>query len=164
MVMLTVGSKMQVDPTRAGPEAVTWGSIGRGEGKVLLAGSTGQFRRRKTAQGQVHKMPHLMFISSFRAIVRNWAKVTVVEVKGGKGAKNAEIRLQKSDSWEVISSYVITILRRMAKMLCSVGCNQPAYVLVCREFCYSGLNKCVFKHNNFSSMVTSMCVRVSWEV
>ena len=49
----------------------------------------------------------------------------------------------------------------MVKKLCPVGGNQPDYVLVCREFYYSGLNKCVFKRNNFTSMVKSMCVRVS---
>ena len=62
--------KMQVDPPRAGPGSSNVREQREGEGKVLLAGSTGQFRRRKTAQGQVHKMPHLMFISSFRAIVK----------------------------------------------------------------------------------------------
>ena len=49
----------------------------------------------------------------------------------------------------------------MVKKLCPVGCNQPYYVLVCREFYYSGLNKCVFKQNYFTSMVKRMCVRVS---
>ena len=37
-----------------------------GEGNVLLAGSTGQLQWRKVAQGQVHKMPRLVFISSCR--------------------------------------------------------------------------------------------------
>ena len=49
----------------------------------------------------------------------------------------------------------------MVKKLCLVGCKPKNYVLVCREFYYSGLNKCVFKQNNFTSMVKIMCVRVS---
>ena len=65
------GVRCKVDPSRARPGSSNVREQREGEGKVLLAGSTGQFRRRKTAQGQVHKMPHLMFISSFRTIVRN---------------------------------------------------------------------------------------------
>ena len=63
--------RCKVDPPRAGPGSSNVREQREGEGKVLLAGSTGQFRSRKTAKGQVHKMPHLMFISSFRTIVRN---------------------------------------------------------------------------------------------
>ena len=49
----------------------------------------------------------------------------------------------------------------MVKKLCPVGCKPTDYVLVCREFHYSGLNRCVFKQNNNTNMVKSMCVRVS---
>ena len=44
--------------------------VAEGEGNVLLAGSTGQLQWRKVAQGQVHKMPRLVFISSCRTIER----------------------------------------------------------------------------------------------
>ena len=54
---------------------------------MLLEGSTGQFQGRKVAQVQVHKMPHLAFISSFRIIVRNRAKLTVVEAKRWEGSE-----------------------------------------------------------------------------
>ena len=63
--------RCKVDPSRAGPGSSIVREQREGEGNVLLAGSTGQLRRRKAAQGQVHKMPHLTFISSFRTIVRN---------------------------------------------------------------------------------------------
>ena len=49
----------------------------------------------------------------------------------------------------------------MVKKLCPVGCNQPDYALVCREFQYGGLNRYVLKQNNNTNMVKSMCVRVS---
>ena len=49
----------------------------------------------------------------------------------------------------------------MIKKLCPVGCKPTAYVLVCREFHYSGLNRRVFKQDYFTSMVKSICVRVS---
>ena len=62
--------RRKADPSRAGPGSSNVEEQREGEGNVLLAGSTGQFRRRKAAQGQVHKMPHLTFISSFRTIVR----------------------------------------------------------------------------------------------
>ena len=60
-----------MDPSRAGPGSSNMREQREGGGNALLAGSTGQFQGRKVAQGQVHKMPHLVFISSFRIIVRN---------------------------------------------------------------------------------------------
>ena len=63
--------RCKVDRSRAGPGSSNVREQREGEGNVMLAGSTGQFRRRKAAQGQVHKMPHLTLISSFRTIVGN---------------------------------------------------------------------------------------------
>ena len=63
--------RCKADPSRAGPGSSNVREQREGEGNVLLAGSTGQLQWRKVAQGQVHKMPHLVFISSFRTIVRN---------------------------------------------------------------------------------------------
>ena len=63
--------RCKVDPSRAGPGSSNVREQREGEGNVLLAGSTGQLQWRKVAQGQVHKTPRLVFISSFRTIVRN---------------------------------------------------------------------------------------------
>ena len=47
--------RCKADPSRAGPGSSSVREQREGEGNVLLAGSTGQLRRRKAAQGQVHK-------------------------------------------------------------------------------------------------------------
>ena len=62
--------RCKADPSRAGPGSSNVKEQREGEGNVLLAGSTGQLQWRKVAQGQVHKMPRLVFISSCRTIVR----------------------------------------------------------------------------------------------
>ena len=58
--------RCKADPPRAGPGSSSVREQREGEGNVLLAGSTGQLQWRKVAQGQVHKMPRLVFISSCR--------------------------------------------------------------------------------------------------
>ena len=63
--------RCKMDPSRAGPGSSNVREQREGEGNVLLAGSTGQLQWRKVAQGQVHKMPRLVFILSCRTIVRN---------------------------------------------------------------------------------------------
>ena len=60
-----------MDSSRAGPGSSNMDETGGGGGKCAVKRFDRAVPQEKAAQGQVHKMPHLVFISSFRTIIRN---------------------------------------------------------------------------------------------
>ena len=60
-----------MDPSRAGPGGSSRDDIGGGGGKWAVSRFDRAVPQETAAQGQVHKMPHLVFSLSVRTIVRN---------------------------------------------------------------------------------------------